>query len=97
VVAALPGMTPLTLRQFLSERASLSNDDAALAAALGEAKESAARQKSEAYRLLVRVRFANGRESAAEIVISLRAKEEPYQVLSWQSDVTPHPGGARRL
>lgn len=87
VVAALPGMTPLLLRQFLSDRGSLSNDPTAIATALGGAKGSATTQKSQAYRLKIRVRFANGREAASEVVISLRADEDPYHVLSWQNEV----------
>jgi general secretion pathway protein K len=87
VIAALPGMTPLTLKQFLSERAMLPNDAAAVAAALGDAKASATDQKSPAYRLQVRVRFANGREAGSEVVISVRDREEPYRVLSWRDDL----------
>jgi general secretion pathway protein K len=87
VVAALPGMTPLVLKQFLNDRGSLPNDPTAIATALGGAKGSATRQKSETYRLRVRVRFPNGREAAADVVISLSGDEDPYRVLSWQNDV----------
>jgi general secretion pathway protein K len=88
VIAALPGMTPLTLKQFLMNRAESPNDPAAIAAELGAAKASATTQKSQAYRILIRVRFANGRETVSEVVISLRSEEDPYRVLSWQDDVT---------
>jgi general secretion pathway protein K len=88
VIAALPGMTPLTLKQFLNDRAALPNDAAAIASALGAAKSNATVQKSQAYRLLIRVRLPNGRESSSEVVISLRGGEDPYQVLSWQDDAT---------
>ncbi len=91
VIAALPGMTPLTLKQFLNDRASLPNDPAAIAAALGGAKDSATAQKSQAYRILVRIRLANGRESTSEVVIGLRGKDSPYRVLSWQNDVVARP------
>lgn len=87
VIAALPGMTPLILKQFLGDRATLPNDDAAIAAALGGAKANATTQKSQAYRILTRIRFPNGRETASEIVIGLRKAEIPYLVLSWQDDV----------
>jgi len=87
VVAALPGMTPLVLRQFLDDRGSLPNDPQAIATALGGAKSNAITQKSQAYRLRIRVRFPNGREHASEVVISLHGEEDPYQVLSWQNDV----------
>jgi general secretion pathway protein K len=88
VIAALPGMTPLALKQFLSDRASLPNDPAAIAAALGEAKPLASVPKSQAYRLLIRVHLQNGRNTASEVVISLRGEEDPYRVLSWQDDVS---------
>ena len=88
VIAALPGMTPLTLRQFLNDRAALPNDAAAIASALGAAKSSATAQKSQAYRLLISVRLPNGRESSSEIVIGLGGGEDPYRVLSWQDDAT---------
>jgi general secretion pathway protein K len=87
VIVALPGMTPLILKQFLGDRATLPNDDAAIAAALGGANANATTQKSQAYRILTRIRFPNGRETASEIVIGLRKAEIPYRVLSWQDDV----------
>ncbi|HTO64570.1 MAG TPA: type II secretion system minor pseudopilin GspK [Bradyrhizobium sp.] len=89
VIAALPGMTPLLLKQFLDGRGSLANDKAAIAAALGPAAASASAQKSRAYRIEVRLRFPNGRQMMSEIVIRLgKDKEEnPYRVLSWQNDV----------
>lgn len=87
VIAALPGMTPLTLKQFLQERAGLPNDPAAIAAALGAAKSNATAQKSQAYRISISVRFPRGTESVSEVVIALRGEEDPYRVLSWQDDV----------
>jgi general secretion pathway protein K len=88
VIAALPGMTPLKLKQFLNDRASLSNDKDALASALGEGNSNATAQKSQAYRLSIRIRFRNGREARSEVVISLRGEEDPYRVLSWQDGIS---------
>jgi general secretion pathway protein K len=88
VLAAMPGMTPLILKQFLDDRAQLENDTAAIAAALGAAKASVVTQKSETYRLLIRIHFPNGRDSASEVVITLAAGEDPYRVLSWQDGVS---------
>ncbi|ABE61618.1 putative general secretory pathway protein K [Nitrobacter hamburgensis X14] len=86
VIAALPGMTPLILKDFLNTRETLPNDPAAITAALGAAgTKAAAMQKSKAYRILIRLRFPDRHETASEVVISLRGKEDPYQVLSWQS------------
>lgn len=97
VIAALPGMTPLTLKQFLQDRATLPNDSTAIATALGGAAANATAQKSSAYRILTRIRFPRGRETASEIVIGLRGKEEPYRVLSWQDDVPLHQLASREF
>jgi general secretion pathway protein K len=93
VIAALPGMTPLKLKQFLGDRGSLVNDTAALSAALGSANGGpnpngggAAQEKSQAYRIRVALRFPDRRETTSEIVIGLKAKDVPYRVLSWQND-----------
>jgi general secretion pathway protein K len=86
VIAALPGMTPLTLKQFLSERALLPNDAAAIANALGDARASVTDKKSPAYRLQIRVRLGGGREVASEVVIYMRGGEDPYRVLSWRDE-----------
>lgn len=87
VIAALPGMTPLKLKQFLGDRGSLVNDAAALSAALGGADAGAAAAKSQAYRVDVALRFPDGRETASEVVIDLKGKDDPYHVLSWQNDM----------
>jgi general secretion pathway protein K len=87
VVAALPGMTPLKLKQFLNERASLSNDKDAVANALGEGSSTVVAQKSQAYRLSIGIHFRNGRETRSEVVISLRGEEDPYHILSWQDGI----------
>ena len=87
VIAALPGMTPLKLKQFLGDRGSLVNDTAAISAALGGANGGTAAGKSQAYRIIVGLHFPDGRETASEVVIGLRAKGVPYRVLSWQNDV----------
>src|SRR3984893_4251405 len=55
VIAALPGMTPLTLKQFLNDRAASPDRAAAIMDQLGAAKSNATTQKSQAYRILVRV------------------------------------------
>jgi len=93
VIAALPGMTPLKLKQFLSDRGSMVNDTAALSASLGGANGGGAnnggteRGKSQAYRIRVALRFPDGHGTESEVVIGLKAKDVPYRVLSWQNDV----------
>lgn len=79
VIAALPGMTPLVLKDFLNTRATLPNDPAAIAEALGPAQAGAAKQKSKAYRLLVRVKLRNGRERVSEVVISVSGPNQQSQ------------------
>ncbi|SHJ56712.1 general secretion pathway protein K [Bradyrhizobium lablabi] len=94
VIAALPGMTPSGLKQFLRERPVLPNDMAAIATALGPAQANAAIDKSDFFRILTTVRFGNGRQTASEVVIGLAGEEDPYRVLSWQDEVearTSHP------
>ncbi|HET7886269.1 MAG TPA: type II secretion system minor pseudopilin GspK, partial [Bradyrhizobium sp.] len=86
VVAAVPGMTPDTLSDFLKQRASLPRDQNAIAAALGAAKAAATLPEAKAYRVVTAIRFDNGRRSSTEAVISLGKDKdkEPYNVLSWQ-------------
>jgi len=99
VIAALPGMTPDVLNDFLKQRPSLPRDQKAIAAALGPAgKDNATLPDSKAFRVLTTLRFSNGRRASSEAVISLgssqgkldgtQAKDakddKPYSVLSWQ-------------
>lgn len=87
VIAALPGMTPLILKQFLDDRAGLGNDTQAITRELGAAAASATADKSNAYRLRVRLRLRNGATAASEVVIGLTREEKiPYRVLAWQND-----------
>ena len=87
VVAALPGMTPAALNDFLKQRASLPRDQAAIAAALGPAKASATLPKSKSFRVLTTLQFDNGRRTTSEAVIALGGDKDPFHVLSWQDDV----------
>lgn len=91
VIAALPGMTPSALSDFLKQRPALSRDQAAIAAALGPAQASATIPTSKSFRILTTVRYDNGRRTSSEVVLALGKDREqdkdPYQVLSWQDDV----------
>jgi general secretion pathway protein K len=71
VIAALPGMTPERLSDFLKQRSSLPRDKDAIAAALGPAKAAAALPKAKAFRVVTALRFDNGRSTATEAVIAL--------------------------
>jgi len=94
VIAALPGMTPEVLNDFLKQRPSLPRDPKAIAAALGAAKDAATLPDSKVFRVTTTLRFSNGRRASSEAVISLGSTEakdakddkpkQPYSVLSWQ-------------
>jgi general secretion pathway protein K len=87
VIAALPGMTPSALKEFLGQRPALSRDQAAVATALGPARASATIPKSTSFRILTTVRFDNGRRTSSEVVIALGGNTDPCRVLAWQDDV----------
>ena len=107
VIAALPGMTPELLNDFLKQRASLPRDPKAIAAALGPVKVAASMPESKAFRVLTTLRFDDGRRASAEAVILLGAAkgsdkseikssykdEKPYSILSWQdqAEMTARP------
>jgi len=97
VIAALPGMTPLRLKQFLSDRGGLANEPSAIATALGVTGASVAEAPSESYRVRIRVRPLNGREFSSEVVISMRDGEDPYRVLSWQDDIDVQKRGPAKM
>ena len=87
VIAALPGMTPSGLKEFLGERPALPRDAAAIATALGPAQAGATIEKSDFFRILTTIKFDNGRQTSSEVVIKLGGEGDPYRVLSWQDDV----------
>lgn len=97
VIAALPGMTPSGLKQFLRERPALPADMAAIATALGPAQSSATIGKSDSYRILTTVKFDDGRQASSDVVIGAGGNEDPYRVLSWQDDVGAAAGRPRKL
>jgi general secretion pathway protein K len=97
VIAALPGMTPSGLKEFLSVRPTLPRDAAAIATALGPAQASATIDKSDFFRVLTTVKFSNGRRTSSEMVIELRGEVEPYRVLSWRDEVETTAGRVRKL
>jgi general secretion pathway protein K len=87
VIAALPGMTPSILNDFLNQRAALSRNQSAIAAALGPAQAGATLPNSKSFRILTALKFDNGRRTSSEVVIALGDDKDPYHVLSWQDDV----------
>ncbi|MGA7069963.1 general secretion pathway protein GspK, partial [Bradyrhizobium sp.] len=76
VIAALPGMTPEVLNDFLKQRPSLPRDQKAVAAALGPAvKAAGSLPETKAFRVLTTIRFDNGRRTSTEAVILLASAE----------------------
>src|SRR6202022_144025 len=97
VIAALPGMTPSGLKEFLRERPALPRDAAAIATALGPAQAGATIEKSDFFRILTTVKFDNGRQTSSEVVIKLGGEADPYRVLSWQDDVAAATSRPQKL
>jgi general secretion pathway protein K len=79
VIAALPGMTPEALNDFLKQRSSLPRDKAAIAAALGPAKAAGILPQTKSFRVLTTLRFDNGRRMSSEAVIALTAEKGKEQ------------------
>jgi general secretion pathway protein K len=89
VIAALPGMTPQALNDFLKQRPSLPRDQKAVAAALGPAaKAVTSLPEAKAFRVVTTLRFDDGRRASCEAVITLSGDKdkEPYSILLWQDD-----------
>jgi general secretion pathway protein K len=87
VLAALPGMSPLRLRAFLNERASLT-DPQLVMAALGDRQAGATVKGSDAYRVRVRMAIPGHRTRTIEAVIMMMdaSADRAYGVLSWRDD-----------
>jgi general secretion pathway protein K len=97
VIAALPGMTPSALKEFLGIRPTLPRDPAAIATALGPAQASATIEKSDFFRIRTTIRLENGRQTSSEVVIDLGGEQDPYRVLSWRDAVETTTDRARKL
>jgi general secretion pathway protein K len=89
VVAALPGMTPQALNDFLKQRSSLPRDQKAIAAALGPAKAAATLPDNKTYRVQTMLRFDNGRQVASEAVIVLAGAGGKNSTPNVQNAVKP--------
>ncbi|WP_415914717.1 general secretion pathway protein GspK [Rhodopseudomonas palustris] len=91
VVAALPGMTPGRLDAFLSQRELLPPDPAVILGALGGRQPGATVSGSEAYRVRMRIGFADGRQRTPEAVIMIleAGEREAYRVLAWRDELEP--------
>src|SRR5262249_25444473 len=89
VIAALPGMTPERLNLVLAERPALNRRSQMTI--FGEARNVATTEGSKATRVTVRIRFDNGRRTAAGAVILIDDGDEPFRILSWQNEMDARP------
>ena len=87
LIAALPGMTSLRAADFLNRRDAASRDKDSLSRLLGPDQVGATTEGSNAFRVRTNITFQSGWRTASEAVILLDSSDEPYQVLSWRSDI----------
>jgi general secretion pathway protein K len=99
VVAAIPGVTP-NLIQSLTEARRTGADEMSVARLLGALPMQGVVtiEGGDTYRVQVRIRYDNGRQAAAEVVIRVGLNDKPYGVLWWRngfdalSNTGPQPG-----
>jgi general secretion pathway protein K len=82
VVAAIPGITPHLL-QSLAEARRTGADPSRLLGAL-PMQGVVSIEGGDTYRVQVRIRYDNGRQAAAEVVIRTGGNDKPYSVLWWR-------------
>jgi general secretion pathway protein K len=92
VIAALPGMSPDRLTAFLGQRETLPPDPQLVAAALGGDQKGITTKGSKAIRVRTRISFDDGRRTTSDVVILIGGTDDPYRVLSWQSDIDVSAG-----
>lgn len=90
VIAALPGMTPARLNNFLAQRETVSPEPESISRLLGDQPNSTA-EGSSAFRLRIHIAFDNGWQTRSEVVILLDAADQPFHVLSWRNDIDADP------
>ena len=85
VVAAIPGVTP-NLLQALAEARRNGADSDQVNKLVGNLpmQNVVATDGGDTYRVQVRVRYDNGRQAAAAVVIRVGAGDKPYGVLWWR-------------
>jgi general secretion pathway protein K len=93
VIAALPGMSPARLNAFLGQRQTQTVDPKFLVDSLGGDQVGVTTKGSDAVRVRTHIAFDEVRRTTSDVVILLGGYAGPYQVLSWQSDITS--GGTR--
>jgi general secretion pathway protein K len=87
LVAALPGMTPARLANFLNQRGTAPTDKDSLSRLLGPDQPGATAEGSNSFRVKIGIAFDNGWRTGSEAVILLDAADEPFRVLSWRGEL----------
>lgn len=83
VLAAIPGITP-NLLSALTDARRAGADLQAMSAMLGNLQSVATVEGGDTYRVRVRIRYDNGRQDGAEVVILTGLPDKPYRVLYWR-------------
>ncbi len=92
VLAAMPGLTPAMLNEFVTQRQTAPQD--VLRARLGSAARYITVQPSNATRVFIDVRLDGVRRRQVEaVVLLLNGDTEPYRILSWQDVEGPASDG----
>ncbi len=90
VLAALPGLTPERLHDFILQREIAPQD--VLRARLGPTARYVTAQAGNSVRITVDVRFDAQRRARSEVVaLVLNGDVEPYRVLSWRDEIEEPP------
>ena len=101
VVAAIPGLTPNIIQSLAEARRSGASADQVtrlLGALPMQMQNLVTIEGGDTYRVTARIRYDNGRQAAAEVVIRTGTDDGPYGVLWWRngfdalSNTGPLPG-----
>jgi general secretion pathway protein K len=95
VIAAIPGITP-DLLNALGEARRTGADPQSVARMVSALplQDSVTIEGGDTYRVRVRIRYDNGRQEGAEVVILTGLTDRPYRVLSWRDGVDALAGSS---
>jgi general secretion pathway protein K len=98
VLAAIPGLTP-NLLSALAEARRTAADPQSVGRMLSALplQEVVTIDGGNTYRVQVRIRYDNGRQEGAEVVILTGVTDKPYRVLSWRDGLDALSGSSLQL
>ena len=98
VIAAIPGITP-DLLNALAEARRTGADPQSVARMVSSLplQEVVTVEGGDTYRVQVRIRYDNGRQEGAEVVILTGVTDKPYRVLSWRDGRDALSGASQQL